>query len=95
MGVNVVSKGAGRSSPEVREELVLSVERDDGEGEFLKDRGGWGRQWDDSNRGCDDSRQEVLYGDVCEWDMVDDFFELKVDVSVLSFVGSGVLKLQA
>ena len=38
MRVDVVGKGAGRGGPEVGEELVLGVERDDREREFLKDR---------------------------------------------------------
>ena len=41
--VDVVGEGAGRSGPEVWEELVLGVERDDREGEFLKNRSGRGR----------------------------------------------------
>ena len=43
MGVNIIGKGAGRGSPKVREELVLSIEGDDREGEFLKNRSGRGR----------------------------------------------------
>ena len=42
MGVNVVGKGVGRGSPEVREELVLGIEGDDRKGKFQKDRSGWG-----------------------------------------------------
>ena len=36
VGVDVVSKGTGRCGPKVGEELVLGVERDDGEREFVK-----------------------------------------------------------
>ena len=41
--VDVVGKGARRGGPEMWEELVLSVERDDGKGEFLEDGSGRGR----------------------------------------------------
>ena len=95
IGVNVIGEGTGRSSPEMGKELVFSVEGDDREGEFLKDRSGWGGQGDDSNGGFDHRRREVLNGNLCEWDAVDDFFELKVDVGVLSFVGGRVLELRA
>ena len=61
----------------------------------MEDRSRWGGQGDDSNRGFNDGGQEVLNWDVREGDTVDDFFELKVDVCVLSFVGRGVLELRA
>ena len=77
------------------EELVLGVERDDREGELLEDRSGRGGQRDDSDGGFDDSRQEILDRDIREWDAVNDFFKLKVDVRVLCFVGRRVLKLRA
>ena len=89
MGVNIVGEGTGRGSPEMREEFVLGIERDNREGELLEDRSGQGRRGDDSNRGFNDSRQEVLNWDICEWDTVDDFLKLKVDVGVLGFVGGG------
>ena len=95
MGVDVVGKGAGRGGPEMREELVLGVEGDDGEGEFLEDRSRRGGRGDNGNRGFDNGGREILDGDVREWDAVDDFLELKVDVRVLGFVGGGVLKLWA
>ena len=43
MRVDIVGKGARRGGPEVREELALGEERDNREGEFLKNRSGWGR----------------------------------------------------
>ena len=95
MGVDVVGEGTGRGGPEVWEELVLDVEGDDREGELLEDRSGRGGRRDDSDRGFDDSGREVLNGDVCEWDVVDNFFKLKMDVRVLGFVGWGVLELRA
>ena len=60
VGVNVVGKGTGRGGPEMREEFVLGIERDDREGELLEDRSRWGGQGDDSNRGFNDGGQEVL-----------------------------------
>ena len=95
MRVDVVGKGAGRGGPEVREEFMLSVERDNGEVEFLEDRSGQSRQWDGGNRGFDNRGQEVLNRDVHEWDVVDDFLKLKMDIHVLCFNGWGVLELRA
>ena len=95
MGVNVVGKGARRGGPEVGEELVLGVERDDREREFLKDGGRRGGRGDDGDRCLDDGRREVLNRDIREWDAVNDFLKLKVDVGVLGFNGGGVLKLRA
>ena len=95
MRVDVVGEGTGRGSPEMGEELVLGVEGDDREGEFLEDRSRWGGRGDDGDRGLDDGRREVLNRDVREWDAVNDFFKLKMDVCVLCFVGGGVLKLRA
>ena len=57
VGVDVVSKGARRGSPEVGEELVLGVERDDREGEFLRDRSGRGGRGNDGNGCFNDGRQ--------------------------------------
>ena len=93
VGVNVISKGARRSGSKMREELVLGVEGDNWEGEFLEDGSGWGGRGYDGDRGFNDSRREVLDWDICELDAVDDFFKLKVDVSVLGLIGRGVLKL--
>ena len=42
MRMDVVGEGAGRGGPEVGEELVLGVARDDGEGELLENESGWG-----------------------------------------------------
>ena len=95
VGVDVVGEGTGRGGPEVGEELVLGVERDDREREFLKDRSGRGGRGDDGNRGFDNGGREILDWDIREWDAVNDFLELKVDVRVLCFVGRGVLKLRA
>ena len=95
MGVDVVGKGAGRGGPEMREELVLSVEGDDGEGEFLEDRSRRGGRGDDGDGSFDNSGREVLDWDVRKRDAVNDFLKLKVDVRVLGFVGGGVLKLRA
>ena len=95
VGVDVVGEGAGRGGPEVGEELVLGVERDDRKGEFLEDGSGWGGRGDDGDGGFNDGGGKVLDGDVCEWDTINDFLELKVDVRVLGFVGGGVLELQA
>ena len=95
MGVDVVGKGTGRGGPEMWEELVLGVGGNGREGELLEDRSGRGRQRDDSDRGFNDGGREVLDWDVHERDAVNDFFELEVDVCVLSLVDRGVLKLQA
>ena len=43
MGVDVVGKGAGRGGPKMREELMLCIEGDNREVEFLEDRSGQGR----------------------------------------------------
>ena len=95
VGVNVVGEGARRGGPEVREKLVLGVEGDDREGEFLESRSGRGGRGDDSDGGLDDGGREVLNRDIREWDAVNDFLELKVDVGVLGFNRGGVLKLWA
>ena len=95
VGVDLVGEGTGRGGPEVREELVLGVERDDGEGELLEDGSGRGGRGDDSDGGFNDCGREIFNWDVRERDTVDDFLELEMDVSVLCFVGGGVLKLRA
>ena len=91
MGVDVVGKGTGRCGPEVGEELVLSVERDNGEGELLEDGSGRGGRGNSGDRDFDNRGWEILNRDVCEWDTIDNFLKLKVDVSVLCFIGGGVL----
>ena len=95
VGVGVVGEGTRRGGPEMGEELVLGVERDDREGEFLKNRSGRGGRGDDGDGGFDDGGREILDWDLREWNAVNDFFELKMDVCVLGFVGRGVLKLRA
>ena len=93
--VDVVGEGARGGGPEVWEELVLGVEGDDRKGEFLEDGSGWGGRRDDGNGGFNNGGREILNGDVREGDAVDNFLELKMDVSVLGFVGRGVLELWA
>ena len=95
MRVDVVGEGIGRGGPEVGEEFVFGVEGDDGEREFLKGGGRWGRRGDDGDRCLDDGGREVLNRDIREWDAVNDFLELEVDVGVLGFDSGGVLKLRA
>ena len=95
VGVDVVGEGTRRCGPEVREELVLGVTRNDREGEFLTDRSRRGRRGDSGDGGFDDRGREILDRDICERDSVDDFFKLEVDVGVLCFVGGGVLELRA
>ena len=95
MRVDVVGEGAGRGGPEVWEEFVFGVEGDDRKGEFLEDGSGRGGRGNDGDRCLDDGRREVLDRDIREWNAVNDFFKLKVDVRVLCFVGGGVLKLRA
>ena len=95
VGMDVVGESAGRCSPEVREKLVFRIEGDDGKGEFLKDRSGWGGRRDDGNRGFNDGGQEVFNWDVCKRDTVNDFLKLEVDVRVLGFVGGRILELRA
>ena len=95
VGVDVIGKGAGRGGPEVWEELVLGVEGDNREGEFLENGSGQGGRGNKGDRGFNNGRGEVLDWDIREWDAVDDFLELKVDVSVLCFVRGRVLKLRA
>ena len=92
MGVDVVGEGTRRGGPKVWEELVFGVEGNDGKWEF---GGRWGGRGDNGNGCFDNGRGEVLNWDVRKWDTFDDFLELKVDVSVLGFVGGGVLKLRA
>ena len=93
--VDVVGEGAGRGGPEVRKELVLGVGRDDREGEFLEGGSRWGGRWNDGDGGFNDGGREIFNRDVREGDTVDDFLELKMDVSILGFVGGRVLKLGA
>ena len=95
VGVDVVGEGARRGGPEMWEELVLGVEGDDGKGELLEDGGRWGGRGDDGDGCFNDGGWEVLNRDIREWDAVDNFLELEVDVRVLCFVGGGVLKLWA
>ena len=95
VGVDIVGKGAGRCSPKVRKELVLSIEGDDREGELLEDGSGRGGRGNSGDRDFDNRGWEILNGDVCEWDAVNDFLELKVDICILGFIGGGVLKLRA
>ena len=95
MRVDVIGKGAGRGGPEVWEELVFGVEGNDGKGELLEDRSGWGRRGDNGDGGFNNGGRETFNRDVREGDTVDNFLELKMDVSVLGFVGGGVLELQA
>ena len=95
VGMDVVSEGTGRSSPEVWEELVLGIEGDDREGELLEDGSRWGGRGNDGNGGFDDGRREIFDGDVRERDTVNDFLELEVDIRILGFVGRGVLELRA
>ena len=95
MRVDVVGEGARRGGPEVREELVLGVERDDREGEFLEDRSRRGGRGDNSDGGFDNGGREVFDWDIRKGDTVDDFLELEMDVSVLCFNGRGVLELRA
>ena len=93
--VDIIGKGTGGCSPKMWEKFVLSVEGDDREGELLEERSRWSGRGDNGNGGFDNGRQEVLNWDVRKWDTVDDFLELKVDVSVLGFIGRGTLELQA
>ena len=93
--VDVVGEGARRGGPEVWEERVFGVEGDDRKGELLEDGSGWGRRGNDGDGSFDNGRREVLYWDIREWNVVDDFLELKVDICVLGFVGGGVLELRA
>ena len=95
VGVDIVGEGAGRGGPEVWEEFVLGVVGNDRKGELLKDGSGWGGRGDDSDGGFNNGGGKVLNWDVREWDAVNNFFELKVDVGILCFVGGGVLKLRA
>ena len=95
VGVDGVGEGAGRGGPEMREELVLGVWGNDREGELLEDGSGRGGRGDDGDGGFNDGGREVFDGDVREWDAVNNFFKLEVDVRVLGFVGGGVLKLRA
>ena len=82
--VNVVGKGARRGNPEVGEELVLGVERDYGEREFLKDRSRRGGRWDNGNRGFDDGRREVLDWDCHRHEMCSNKLTLGGDLCLLS-----------
>ena len=93
--VDVVGEGARRGGPEVWEELVFGVERDDRKGELLENGSRWGRRGNNGNGSFNNGGREVLYWDIREWNAVDDFLKLKVDVRVLGFVGGRVLELRA
>ena len=95
MGVDIVGEGTGRCGPEVREKLVLSIKGNNREREFLTDRSGRGRRGNSSDGCFDDGEREILDWDVCEWDAVNNFLELKVDIGVLSLNSGGILKLWA
>ena len=81
--------------PKMREELVLCVEGDDWEREFLEGRSRQGRQGNSGDGGFDNGGREILNWDVREWDAVNDFLKLKMDISILGFVGGGILELWA
>ena len=93
--VDVVGEGTGRCGPKVREEVMLGVTGNDREGELLEDRSGRGGRGNNGDGGLDDGGWEILNRDICEWDAVNDFLKLKMDVGVLGFVGWRVLKLRA
>jgi hypothetical protein len=76
----------------VREEVGFRGKR---EWEVGEDRSGWGRRGDDSNEGFSNGWQEVFNGDVSKQNMLNNFFELEVDIGILLFGGQGVLKLGA
>jgi hypothetical protein len=84
--------GTGRGGEEMGEELSFQGNREWEVREFGSGQSGRGN---DSDRGFSDGWQEVLDGDVGKWDMLNDFFKLKVDIGVLVFGGWGVLKLRA
>jgi hypothetical protein len=68
----------------VGEELCFYKKREQEDGEDRSEQGGGG---DDSDRGFSDGWWEILYGDVSKWDLLDNFFKLKVDVGILVFRG--------
>ena len=74
--VDIVSEGARRCGPKMGEELVLGVEGDNREGEFLENRSGQGRRRDNGDRCFDNGGREVFNWDIRKWDAVDNFFEL-------------------
>jgi hypothetical protein len=84
MGVVSNGGGAGWSSEEMGEELGF---RGDREWEVGEDGSGRGGRGDDGNGSFNDGQWEVLYWDVGEGDLLDDFLKLKVDVLVLLFEG--------
>jgi hypothetical protein len=69
--------------------------RGDGEREVGENGSGRGGGGDNSDGGFNNGRREILEGDVSEGDLLDNFFELEVDVGVLMFGGQGILKLRA
>jgi hypothetical protein len=86
------SGSTGWGGEEVREELGFWGKR---EREDREDGSGWGGRGNDGNRGFSDGWQEVLYWDVGKRDLLDDFFELQVDIGILVLRGQGILKLGA
>jgi hypothetical protein len=86
------SSSVRQGGKEVGEELGF---RGDREWEVGENGSRWGRGGDDSDGCFSDRWWEVFDEDVGERDMLDDFFELKVDVGILVFRGRGILKLRA
>jgi hypothetical protein len=92
--VRVVGDGSGtqQGSEEVREELGF---RGDREWKVGKDGSRWGGRGNNGDGGFNNGRREIFYGDVCEGNSLDNFFELEMDVFVLILGGQGILKLRA
>jgi hypothetical protein len=86
------SSSARWGSEEMGEELGFWVKR---EWEDRKDGNRQGRGGDDSDGSFSNGQQEILYGDISKQNMLDNFFELKVDIGVLVLGGQGILKLRA
>jgi hypothetical protein len=84
--VRMVDDGSsvGQSSEEVREEFSFQAKR---EQEDEEDGSGQGRGSDNGNGGFSNGQQEIFYWDFGKQDMLDDLFELEVNVGILVLRG--------
>jgi hypothetical protein len=80
MGVVGDSGGAGWGDEEVGEELSF---QGGGERKVGEDGSGWGKGGNDGDGGFSDRWWEVFNRNVSEGDLLNDFFELVVDIFVL------------
>jgi hypothetical protein len=84
--MGVVGDGGGTrwGSKEVREELSFWGKR---EWEVGEDESRWGRGGNNGNGGFSNGWWEILYWDVSEWDILNNLFELEMDIGILVLRG--------